>query len=414
MIKKIFPVLISAVSALLFWHGHALRCDTAPAASAVSTAARPAQSGISNCYAYRQLNAQDRTALRNGINRLYNLNYSSAIDAFKPLFIRRPRHPAPWFYLAMVYWIRYTHYEPTAAIAARFNRYIRIAVYLAQQQLKRNPQDGRMLFYLAGAKGFIGRMAIEQSNWFTAVKNGIAGYSLLKKARQLLPGDPDILFGLGLFEFYSGRAPRLLRPAMRLFGVSGDWHKGLRMLQQSMRSMGMTGYEATFTLSYIYLYELRRYRAANRLLAELHGRFPGNTLLEITLLESRYFLGQRKMALQRGEQLLQRLLKDPAQHRFIFRVYCLLGKICYSAQLNRKGIKYLTAALKTKPALPPSYRYWAKLRRGIIYLRIKRLPAAAKELRSLLNAPVDKVKKRAQLMLRRIKRLQKRYRSNGQ
>lgn len=350
------------------------------------------------------LSPGDKTAVRRGIDLLYNLDYNSSRQAFKPLFLRQPRHPAPWFYLAMVDWIRCTHYDLNPESAARFHRLIHTAVYLAEQQLRRDPANGRMLFYLAGAKGFLGRMAVEQQNWFSAVQNGLQGYRLFQQAQRLLPHDPDISFGLGLFEFYSGRVPALLRPAVQLLGISGNWRKGLLLLEQAAAGGGFTATEAALSLAYIYLYDLKQPHKAMPLLQRLHRKYPENPLLHIALIECRYFTGEAARALREAEEMLARIRQKPEHSRFQFRALCLAGKICYSLHLDTKGIAYLSAALACSPAIPPGFRAWAKLRRGLMLLRTGNHAAAARELHPLVHSAETKIRVRAAAAMRRLER----------
>lgn len=311
--------------------------------------------------------AEETATIRTGIEFLYNLEYDEALTNFAKLLPKWQDHPAPWFFTAMVWWIKCSQDDDVRRSGDLFNRNIDVAMNKARALLARNPTDSAGVFYLAGSLGFAGRHAFMANNLPKAVTNGWEAYQLLRKNEKSFDDDKDVLLGHGIFNFYAGRLPSGAKGIAKMLGVHGDWRLGVEQLKQVMNEGIFARTEAEYTLSYVYTYDLRDGNSGSRFSKGLMDRYPRNPEFRLQYGENLLNLGRTADAKKVSEEGLA--LIDKGVYKTIprFRFLCLLGKIAHTDKKHDEVLKWLNLAIACPEKGSGNYLAWAHVRRGDAY-----------------------------------------------
>jgi hypothetical protein len=162
---------------------------------------------------------------------------------------------------------------------ARFLEATRAAIQRTEEWTRREPQRAEAWFYLGAARGALAQWQVLRGERLAAARHGRAIRSALDRALSLDPALDDARFGLGLYQYYAGLAPRLLR-ALRwlLLLPGGNRADGLALIERSHQAGGLVAPEAAYQLHVIYLWYERRHAEARALVDGLATRYPRSPL----------------------------------------------------------------------------------------------------------------------------------------
>jgi len=323
-----------------------------------------------------QMPEEESATIRRGIEFLYNLEYEAALTNFAALLPKWKDHPAPWFFTAMVWWIKWSQDDEIKRSGDIFMRHIEVAMEKARAILARSPKDSAGIFYLAGSLGFAGRHAFAANNLPKAISSGWEAYQLLKKNESSFDEDKDVLLGHGIFNFYAGRLPESAKAFARLLGVQGDWRLGLDQLKQVMNEGTFARTEAEYTLSYVYTYDLRDGNTGSRYSKGLMDRYPRNPEFRLQYGENLLSMGRHAAAKELIEEGLA--LIEQGFYKTIprFRFYSLLGKITLSERKYEDVLRWLNLAIACPEKGSGNYLAWAHVRRGDAFMHFENKRAA--------------------------------------
>jgi tetratricopeptide (TPR) repeat protein len=328
---------------------------------------------------------EETVTIRRGIELLYNLEYDAAITNFASLLPKWQDHPAPWFFTAMVWWIKCSQDDDVRRSGDLFNRNIDVAISKARALLARNPTDAAGIFYLAGSLGFAGRHAFMANDILRAVRTGWEAYQLLRNNENAFDENKDVLLGHGIFNFYAGRLPASARGIARILGVEGDWRLGLEQLKQVMDEGIFARTEAEYTLSHIYTYDLRDGVMGARFSRNLMERYPRNPEFRLQYSENLLSSGRTAEAREAAEQGLALIENGTYKTIPLFRFYCLLGKIAHSERNHEETLRWLNLAIDTRQKSSGNYLAWAHVRRGDAHLNLNNRRAAQADFRRAID-----------------------------
>lgn len=318
-----------------------------------------------------ELPERETAIIRRGIDLLYDLDYQAALTNFSSLLPSWQDHPAPWFFSAMVWWIKYSQYDETERSGTLFSRAIRLATSKARALLEKDPSNPAGIFYLVGSLGFSGRFHLMQKKIVPAVTTGWEAYRLLQKNTNAFRDNRDILLGSGLFNFYAGRIPKEARAIASMLGIRGDWRLGLRQLEEVAKLGVFAKTEAKMALAHLNTYDLRNGYSGLRHTHELMTRYPHNPEFRLQYAENLLATGQAKKASQtvlKGLELTDENWYRPT-HRF--RFLCLMGKIQHASGHYRETLDWLNKAIAMREqATRGNFLAWAHLRRGDALVRL--------------------------------------------
>src|SRR5262249_19004531 len=154
----------------------------------------------------------------------------------------------------------------------------------ADARLRLDPDDARARFARGAASGVRSRYPLFRLPRAGAARTAAQMREDLLRARALDPQDPDVLFGLGLYDYYADVLPRFARLLRFLSGLpAGNRARGLRAIEASARTSRLHGVEAQVQLYEIHaFYEDDPERAAAET-ADLARRYPGWPLWPLKL-----------------------------------------------------------------------------------------------------------------------------------
>jgi tetratricopeptide (TPR) repeat protein len=262
-------------------------CLLALALAAVPALAAPAS--ILDDPAFRQ-------DVQAGLDRLYSMDFAGADAAFARVEQRFPGHPAGPFLRALIPWWNLLLDPENTSLDAGVTRAMDEVLKRSRARLRKNPDDLDGLFFETGALAFRARVATYRRHWYRAAQDGRRSLKNLRRLHRRDPDNPDLLFGLGLFDYLADIVPKrykFLRPVAVLF-PKGDRLRGLGELEKAASRGHFVQTEARFALYQIYdRFEKNREMAASNLLW-LRGRYPDNALFHVA--EGRHYALQARWA----------------------------------------------------------------------------------------------------------------------
>jgi tetratricopeptide (TPR) repeat protein len=233
---------------------------------------------------------------REGIDRVYNLEFEKAEESFRTLARLKPGHPAGPFFLAMVQWWRIMIDIDNQQYDKEFLTGLDRVVDLCDSLLAVNQNDVTAIFFKGGAIGFQGRLKFHRNDYLGAANAGRKALPLVRDALALDPGNFDVLLGMGIYNYYAEVIPTeypFLKPLI-LFIPPGDRRKGLEELTLASEKALYASVEASYFLLQIYYFYEKDYTRALAVARRLSTRYPNNMVFHRYL--GRCFVAQNNWA----------------------------------------------------------------------------------------------------------------------
>ncbi|MFP5379235.1 MAG: hypothetical protein ACLGHP_05715, partial [Vicinamibacteria bacterium] len=211
------------------------------------------------------------------------------------------------------------------------------------------------------------------------------------RALTLDPALDDARFGLGLYQYFAGTAPRVLRMFRWLLLLpGGDAEEGLAQIERAYRAGGLVSAEAANQLHLIYLWYEERFTEARALVAELAGRYPRSPLFRQSLAEiDDTYLGEPADSLRGWQALLDAASRGDVNAPHLATARARLGLASHFERRDEsdRAIAHADAVL-AQASVPVDARSRAWLIRGIAHDRLgERRQADADWQRAVETAP---------------------------
>jgi tetratricopeptide (TPR) repeat protein len=216
------------------------------------------------------------TDVLTGIELLYNEKFDAAEGVFRKVTADLPEKPIGYFYLAMVTWSRLASGFWSSKTVTEYRQRIDRTIEVAESRIANGSDDHFDFFYLGGALGFKGRFELMKGHWFSSFSLALKAVDALETALKMNPANRDVLFGLGIFDYYTARLSGVLRFLSYLFFHRGDKKEGLRKLHLAAREAIYSATEAKSMLIHIYLFLEDEFLKALALAEELEKKYPDN------------------------------------------------------------------------------------------------------------------------------------------
>lgn len=237
------------------------------------------------------------------VDLFYDMDFDKARAASDGLASRHPKHPAGVFYRGVSTYQRWIAEGMRSTETFRaFERDSEAAEAAAEALMDSNPAEAH--YYLGATLGFRARANVAKRNFLRALPDGSAAVKHLKKALALDPSLSDARLGMGMYHYFAARMPSGAKPfAYLLIGEGSDRKLGLAELWSVAETTGIARMEARSVLAVILSKdEEADWDGADRLLAELTGRYPHNPI---------YRLRRAYVAERRGDFDAAVALADP-------------------------------------------------------------------------------------------------------
>ena len=306
-----------------------------------------------------------------GIDLLYDMKFDEAETLFSRVASQIPDSPAGHFYLAMVSWSRLASGFWSSEVVAEYARRIDKTIDVATKRIQNGKPDSYTYFYLGGALGFKGRFELMQHRWLTCFNLAYEAVQALEKCRKMDAHNQDVLFGLGIFDYYTARLSGVLKFLTYLLLHKGDKEEGLRKLQVAAEEATYCGIEAKSMLIHIYLFLEEDFRKALPLAQELAERYQENPRHKF--FEGIVYIREGKESAYREvvEYLRRRALTAPSatqtalwndQALYLEASYHLFRGRCAEAR-----VKLDTILSQPEPPGDPTMIAWPLLKKGMSY-----------------------------------------------
>jgi tetratricopeptide (TPR) repeat protein len=225
--------------------------------------------------------AQDDKLLK-GIDHIYHLHFDSAASIFNEVIRSNPSDPGGYFFMSMIDWWKINIDRDNESNDDEYLRKIDRTIDVADKILDKNKNNERALFFKGGALGFRGLLRSFRESWFKAAGDGRDALNLLKRAYEINPSNKDVLFGLGIYNYFAEHIPErmpVVKPLMMIF-PRGDKVKGLTQISETAENSHYAGVEAKFVYVYLNISFEKNYHEGEKYAKILHERYPENPVFE--------------------------------------------------------------------------------------------------------------------------------------
>ena len=242
-----------------------------------------------------------------GTELLYNRSFQQAETQYLKVIATAPEHPSGYFYLAMVNWSQLAAGFWTEEVLDRYEERIGRTIDVAQKAVDRDAKDAAAHFYLGGALGFKARFYLMQERYFASFLLALRAVDALRKCRDMDPENRDVLFGLGVFEYYTAKMSGILRFLSTFLIHPADREAGLEKLRTAAAQGTVTRIEARSMLLHIYLFMEDLPGEALPLAERLTREFPDNPRFA-------YLLGAAQLRMGRDPLDTAALMRERRDH----------------------------------------------------------------------------------------------------
>jgi tetratricopeptide (TPR) repeat protein len=269
------------------------------------------------------LAAQD-SAVAQGFDHFYNLEYDQAIADFQRAIAQDPNSPDLHNHLAQTLvfremyrdgaleselvsgnnsFLRRPKLNPTPEIEREFLDEVARAMAFCEARLKTNPNDTAALYALGISYGLRANYYwVVKKSWHDSLSDATAARRRHNRITELDPAMVDARLVQGLHDYIVGSLPLSYRMVGFLAGIHGDKEKGIRTIQEVARNGDRNRLDAQIFLSALYRRENQPLRAVP-LIEDLIHRFPRNFLLRLELSQMYSLAGDKTHALEAVDEL---------------------------------------------------------------------------------------------------------------
>lgn len=222
-----------------------------------------------------EINHTNREIIK-GIELLYDWEFDRAEKTINQVIANKPKDPIGYFYSAMVSWARLEFGFWSQATVNEYKERINRSISVARKKIKNGDADSFTYFYLGGALGFKGQFELIEKKWLSSSILAIDAIDVLKICLKLDPDNRDVLYGLGIYDYYTAKVPGILKFLAYIFIHKGNKEEGLRKLHVAAEEAIYSTIAAKSLLLRIYLFMEPLYHKARPLAEELAMRFSKN------------------------------------------------------------------------------------------------------------------------------------------
>ncbi|HBA59734.1 MAG TPA: hypothetical protein DCZ92_02705 [Elusimicrobia bacterium] len=326
---------------------------------------------------YEPLPEELRTLAKKGIDGIYAVDLAEAEKNFNLARQKYPEHPFPIFGIAMAKWahLEYLEDESDPKLEEEYSALTDKAVDVGLKWIKKHPGDANAYLAVGGIYGLRARLALQQHRWFKAYFDGKKAISNTKKAAKIDPELYDAYLGIGMYEYYAGTLPGVIKFFAKLL-MGGDPVKGLEYLNLCKEKGFYNALGAKLLLIEIYTQPGSKYARTDiavKWSRELRAEFPSHAQMHfveiVSLYEDKKYDESRKESLEYLRSVNEG--KPAYRKRYLPRVLTAIGTTyMVEKKYDEAGDYFAKAAatLKDDPALHPArWGVWAIVRLGNVY-----------------------------------------------
>jgi tetratricopeptide (TPR) repeat protein len=223
---------------------------------------------------------------RAALDQLYDGATDTAIARLDALASAAPRDPVAGYLGALALLRRIEQRPASETLDAELRQRVERTIQASEAALAADAHDARGLLARGGAHGVLSRFAFLRGRRKDSAREGALLRRDALRLEALEPENKDVLFGLGLYDYYMDVLPRMMKLLRFISGLpGGDRERGLAELEEAKGRAVFHDVEVRDQLYEIYaFYEGKPDRALEEIGA-LRKRYPGAPLWALRLAE---------------------------------------------------------------------------------------------------------------------------------
>ena len=309
-----------------------------------------------------------------GINGVYSLDFDTAQKNIEWVFAHYPDHPFAHFGNAMIAWSRYEYEYELSDDRQRkvFEQILDDSIDGIKRWMKQNPNDTNAYMGIGALYGLRAMFSMRNRSWVTAYFSGRKAIKNLETALELDPTYYDAYFGLGIYQYYAGTLPSVIKILAKIVAIKGDPDEGVKQLNLSREKAHFTGDSSKLILIEIQNTRGSKYYDPQKSLEyirQLRAKYPKNPLMHYVEIICLYETGHYDEVSAQAEQFLKLIGKDPFyKDIYLSRAYTALGTVQMAKgnwQQARELFEQGHAAIQNQE--PSRWGVWNELRLGEVY-----------------------------------------------
>lgn len=327
-----------------------------------------------------------------GINGVYSLDFDTAQTNIEKVFSEYPDHPFAHFGNAMIAWSRYEYEYELSDDRQRevFEQILDDAITGIKRWIKQYPDDPNGYMGIGALYGLRAMFSMRNRSWITAYFSGRKAIKNLEKSLELDPTYYDAYFGLGIYQYYAGTLPSIIKILAKIVAIKGDPDEGVAQLNLARKKAHFTSDSAKLILIEVQNTRTGKYYAPQKSLEyirELRAKYPKNPLMHYVEIICLYETANYDEVTVQAEEFLKRIGKDPFyKDIYISRAYTALGTV----QMQKGNFEQARALFeKGKEAIqhqePSRWGVWNEVRLGQVYEVLGEREKAMKQYKDVLS-----------------------------
>ncbi len=327
-----------------------------------------------------------------GINGVYSLDFDTAQENIEKVFALYPDHPFAHFGNAMIAWSRYEYEYELSDDSQRkaFEKTLDDSIAGIKRWIKKNPEDPNAYMGIGALYGLRAMFTMRNRSWITAYFSGRKAISNLEKSLKLDPTYYDAYFGLGIYNYFAGTLPGVVKVLAKIVAIKGDVNKGVEQLNLSREKATFTSDSSKLLLIEVQNTRGSKYYAPEKSLEyirQLRAKYPDNPLMHYVELICLFETGQYEQVLAGGKEFLALIGTDPFyKDIYISRAYTAIGT---SLMAQGKWEEARAAFEAGRAALvgqePSRWGVWNEYRLGQVYDALAERDKAVAQYKKVLS-----------------------------
>jgi len=327
-----------------------------------------------------------------GLNGVYSLDFPTAEKNIQLVFDQYPDHPFGHFGRAMIAWARYEYEFETSDEAQRkvFENILDESISGTRRWLKKHPDDANAYMGLGALNGLRAMFSMRTRRWVTAYFSGRKAIKNLERSLELDPTYYDAYFGLGIYQYFAGTLPTVIKVLAKIVAIKGNPEEGVKDLNLAREKATFTADSAKLILIEVQNTRNSPFYAPDvslEFIRQLRAKYPKNPLMHYVEVICLYENKQYDEVTAQAQQFLSLIGSDKFyKDIYIARAYTALGTV-QMAQGNFEEARAIfekgAAALQAQA--PSRWGVWNALRLGQVYDVLGEREAAKAQYRYVLS-----------------------------
>ena len=309
-----------------------------------------------------------------GINGVYSLDFDTANENIQKVFALYPDHPFAHFGNAMIAWSRYEYeYELSDDVQRKkFEKILDDSISGIKRWIKKNPDDPNAYMGIGALYGLRAMFTMRNRSWITAYFSGRKAISNLEKSMELDPTYYDAYFGLGIYNYFAGTLPSVIKILAKIVAIKGDVDTGVKQLNVAREKATFTSDSAKLLLIEVQNTRGNKYYDPEKSLQyiqELHAKFPANPLMHYVVLICQFETGDYDAVLAGGQEFLELIGSNKFYKEiYIPRAYTAIGtSYMAKGEWEKARDAFEAGRAATANQEPSRWGVWNEYRLGQVY-----------------------------------------------